>query len=280
MGNEELDNNSENTEFNYVQEKIKPKSRKRLKKVLSVIGLSILAGVICGITSRVAFLKIGDPVAKLLGIEPVSGKEPIEPTGSGRNPVRFPTNPVTPRPTPKPTPTPALKPTPSAAEKPTSGQTDISAGLTPTGTEAATGTQSVTDMPTVTTTSVPTSTSAPTVTATPTNEPDDVTGTPGPDDDGNNDDGNDVTPTLSPIDSYIGMITQMREVAGKVQKSLVRVYSVITEANWLGESIETRQCFSRVVSSGLLPERTASRSNLTKNTVLLFTAMIKIPILR
>lgn len=244
MGNEELDNNSESTEFSYVQEKIKPKSRKRLKKVLTVIGLSVLAGVVFGITSRVAFLKIGDPVAKLLGIEQASGKEPVEPTGSGRNPVRFPTNPITPTPTPKPTPTPDLKPTPSAAEKPTPGQTgspDSTAGLTPTEAQAATGTQAVTDKPPVTATSVPTSTSVPTNTATPTNEPDDVTGTPGPDDDGNNDDGNDVTPTLSPIDSYIGMITQMREIAGKVQKSLVRVYSVVSEANWLGENIETRQ---------------------------------------
>ena len=238
MGNEELDNNSENTEFNYVQEKIKPKSKKRLKKVMSVIGLSLLAGVVFGITSRVAFLKIGDPVAKLLGIEQASGQEPPEPTGTGRNPVKFPTNPLTPTPTPKPTPTPVPKPTPSAAEKPT----NTPAGE-PSGTETAkvTDGQPATEEPPATATSVPTSTSAPTNTEIPTQGEEDVTATPDPDEKGNEDGSSEVTPTLSPLESYMVMITQMREIAGQVQESLVRIYSVVSEANWLGESIETRQ---------------------------------------
>ena len=185
MANEELDNNSENTEFNYVQEKIKPRNRKRLKKVLSVVGLSLLAGVVFGITSRVAFLKIGDPVAKLLGIEQKTEQEPPEPTGSGRNPVKFPTNPLTPTPTPKPTPTPALKPTPSAAEKPTNtvtGDPDKTGNPSATDTAKVTDGQSATDKPPATATSVPTNTSAPTSTEAPTQG--EITVTPDPGDDG------------------------------------------------------------------------------------------------
>ena len=238
MANEELDNNSENTEFNYVQEKIKPKSKKRLKKVLSVIGLSLLAGVVFGITSRVAFLKMGDPIAKLLGIEQKEDQEPPEPTGSGRNPVKFPTNPLTPTPTPKPTPTPALKPTPSASEKPSASPTgDPSV----TDTAKVTDGQSATDIPPATATTAPTNTSAPTSTEVPTQGQGEGTVTPDPGDEGGEGGNGEATPTLSPLDSYIIMIIQMREVAGQVQESLVRVYSVLSEANWLGESIETRQ---------------------------------------
>ncbi|MCR5322064.1 MAG: trypsin-like peptidase domain-containing protein [Lachnospiraceae bacterium] len=236
MGNEELENNSENTEFNFVQEKIKPKSKKRLKKIMTVIGLSLLAGIVFGISSRVAFLKIGDPVAKLLGIEPVSGQEPPEPTGSGRNPVKFPTNPVTPTPTPKPTPTPVPKPTPSA-QKPTPAPTQEGG---PTDGANATDTQAPTDKPPATATNVPTNTNIPTQTDAPTQAPD-GTATPGPDNPGDREGDKEATPTLSPLESYVMMIAQMRKVAGQVQDSLVRVYSIVSEANWLGESIETRQ---------------------------------------
>ena len=119
MGNEELNNNnSENNEFNFVQEKVKPKTKKRIKKVLAVTGLSILAGLIFGVVSRVAFLTMGDPVAKLLGIETEGREEPLEPTGTGKNEVRYPTNPATPtaEPTPTQKPTPTPQPTPPGSD--------------------------------------------------------------------------------------------------------------------------------------------------------------------
>ncbi|MCR5331364.1 MAG: trypsin-like peptidase domain-containing protein [Lachnospiraceae bacterium] len=236
MGNEEQrDYNQDNTdspesgEFSYVREKVKPRTKKRLRKVFSVIGLSLLAGLIFGIVSRVAFLKIGDPVAKLLGVETEKEKEPPEPTGSGRNEVRFPTNPVTPSPKP-PTSVPDTKPTPGE-DMPT-GTPDISGEASAMATEpepvtsAATSTERPTEPPA-------TATQAPTQTGTPSPAP---TGDEDPDGGEQNQNQEE-----SPLDAYLAMVSKMREVAGEVQKSLVRVYSVTSGVNWMDESIETKQ---------------------------------------
>ena len=220
MGNEEHDinsNNSEDSGFSFVKEKIKPKTRKRIKKILSVIGFALLAGIVFGVASRVAFLKMGDPVARLLGIEQASAEVTPEPTGTNRSTVTFPTNPVTPSPSPpSSTPTPRLTPTQAATGDPD-----------PSGSASPDVTQEPTDAPT--STLAPTATDAPS----PSQQQD-------PDDDGG-EGGNDNNPTMSPIDSYVSMVAQMREVAGQVQDSLVRVYSVTRGDNWMGESIETKQ---------------------------------------
>ncbi|MBP5331924.1 MAG: serine protease [Lachnospiraceae bacterium] len=233
--NPENSDNSENGEFSYVREKVKPKTKKRVRKFLSVIGFSLLAGLIFGIVARVAFLKMGDPVAKLLGVETEPEKEPPEPTGTGRNEVKFPTNPVTPSPKP-PTPTQAIKPTPDGSA--VTADPDTSSDPAASGTEQGSATAAATTATTATSTEQPTekpptATTAPTSTMTPSPEP---TGEEDPE----GGDGNTI-PEDSPLEAYLAMISQLREVAGQVQSALVRVYSVTSGVNWMDESIETKQ---------------------------------------
>ena len=49
-----MDNNDK--DFNYVEQKIKPKNRKKAKKVVAIIALTVVAAVLFGFLSRLVFV--------------------------------------------------------------------------------------------------------------------------------------------------------------------------------------------------------------------------------
>ncbi len=232
-------------EFNYVQEKIKPKTRKRIKKVLSVAGLALLAGIVFGLSARVMFMLSKTPMEKVLGIEPQKEESDPTPTSIIRSEVTFPTNTLS----RIPTKTPTKAPTDVPEEEPTD---------TVTGEASATPTEMLTPTPDASAT--PDVTGSELISAVPIKEASEQPG------DGENlpdssdtaadsaDDKNEEKQTpdqtaqtdaedsqISPLEGYLGLIAQMREIALSAQESLVRVYAVTTGVNWLEESIETRQ---------------------------------------
>ncbi|MBO7634693.1 MAG: trypsin-like peptidase domain-containing protein, partial [Lachnospiraceae bacterium] len=124
-----MDNNDK--DFNYVEQKIKPKNRKKAKKVVAIIALTVVAAVLFGFLSRLVFVASEGAVNKILGITPTPTPTPVE-SSNNRNPVTFgstPTpTPVTQSPTPTPSPTPTVipgvldpteEPSPTPTEPPT-----------------------------------------------------------------------------------------------------------------------------------------------------------------
>ncbi|MCR5685382.1 MAG: PDZ domain-containing protein [Lachnospiraceae bacterium] len=238
--------------FSYVQEKIKSKTRKRLKKVLSVIGLALLAGIVFGLSARAAFLLSADPVAKVLGIETEKDIPTVSPTGSIRSEVSFPTNKLVKVPTTAPDKTPTdtvtdrPQNTPTPKEAPTAAPTDETAPSEIPVTEAV-------SLPPVQDTATPTVGISPELITTAAGQPDTAGGEETDNGTEKGEQGKDDqetsgrekddqgTESENPLDGYLGMIARMREIAVKAQESLIRVYSVTTGVNWMDESIETKQ---------------------------------------
>ena len=96
-----MDNN-DNNDFNYVEQKIKNKNKKRVKKALAVIALTLVAAVAFGFISRLVFVASESTVNKILGITPVPSPTPSE--TPGRNEVT-----LDPRKTSTPTPSPVTE---------------------------------------------------------------------------------------------------------------------------------------------------------------------------
>ncbi len=132
-----MDNNDK--DFNYVEQKIKPKNRKKLKKAAAIIALTIVAAVLFGFLSRLVFVASEGAVNKILGITPTPSPTPVESTNN-RNPVTFGSTPTptsvqatpTPSPTPVPSPTtvpvtldPTDEPSPTPTEAPTMTPTPV-----------------------------------------------------------------------------------------------------------------------------------------------------------
>jgi len=225
--------------FSFVQEKIKPKTKKRIKKALSVAGLALLAGLMFGLAARVSFMLSETPVAKVLGIEGEKNIAAVSPPVNNRSEVTFPTNTLTKIPTKMPTKTPtkAVTQTPTPVPTMTEMPTDE-----PSKEQEETGgavTESVSPSP-IQDVEFPTKeadiSSAPVPDSSA--QPDDTQGGAT----GEQPDADEHTAgDIDLLEGYLGMVTQMRGVAAKAQESLVRVYSVTTGVNWMDESIETRQ---------------------------------------
>lgn len=60
--------NSENRDYSFVQEKIKPKNHKKLKKALLIVGTAAASAVVFGVVARFTFEMSAKPVEKLLGV--------------------------------------------------------------------------------------------------------------------------------------------------------------------------------------------------------------------
>ena len=60
--------NAQNEETSVIQEQIKPWHKRKLKKVLSVIGLSLLAGIIFGVAARFVFKYTDGIISKIFGL--------------------------------------------------------------------------------------------------------------------------------------------------------------------------------------------------------------------
>ena len=68
MDNNNIEKNQEQ-EKSFITEKIKPKTKRKIKKVLEVCGFALLAAVIIGFVSRIVFVLSEEPVKKMLGVE-------------------------------------------------------------------------------------------------------------------------------------------------------------------------------------------------------------------
>lgn len=133
-----MDNNDK--DFNYVEQKIKPKNRKKVKKVIAIIALTIVAAVLFGFLSRLVFVASEGAVNRILGITPTPTPTPVEST-NGRSQVTLgSTSTPTPSPSPTPTPTtipvvldPTIEPSPTPTEAPSETPTpDPGAASAPT----------------------------------------------------------------------------------------------------------------------------------------------------
>lgn len=122
--------NSDNNDFNYVQEKIKSKNKKRLKKAIIVACSTVVCAVVFGFLARLVFVASEGAVNKLLGITPIPSPTPY--VEDKRNKVDLPRKNVSPTETVTPsavpvvapvevsdTPSPITDPTPTDAPSPT-----------------------------------------------------------------------------------------------------------------------------------------------------------------
>lgn len=128
---ENKNDNLNNEEFSFVQEKIVPKKKRKIRKMILITLFTVFLAVLFGLVARVIFIKSGSLFYKLFGMSPPSWEE-----GDGRKPIGLPSSPPdemlatitgTPGkpsyvPTEKPTPTITLKPTPIPTVTPTEGK--------------------------------------------------------------------------------------------------------------------------------------------------------------
>lgn len=200
--------NNENSEFSYVQEKIRPKARKRLRRTLAVIGISIVAAVIFGFVARLVFVASGGAVNRILGITPTPTPIPVPTQAPLRNEIKLPTK----VPTCTPTPTATAVPTPTEAEEIIGTPTAVPE---------------------------PTQESTPTPVAQP--SPTEMPDNPG------EGDANNAEEQQSALGMYMEMMSELKNVAVQASKSLVRVYAVKSGINWMDESVETKTELSGVI---------------------------------
>ncbi len=125
MKNNRQDKETE-LEFSFVQEKVKSKTRRRVRKILIGTGCTLVFAVIFGFVARLVFVKSEGLVNTILGITPapteqVRREEVKLPMGTASNPTPSPTPAPTATPTPSPTPeaTPSQEPTATATPDPT-----------------------------------------------------------------------------------------------------------------------------------------------------------------
>jgi len=239
MDNNNVDKTQEQ-EKSFITEKIKPKTRRKIKKVLEVAGLALFAAVIIGFVSRIIFVVSEDTVNRMFGVEE---KTPdIMLNNPSRSEVRLLTDPDgglisppivgTPTPSIEPkqgekegedhtaTPTPSTTATPPEKdidrddeshkneEKSVDGEKNVDGEKT--------GDGEKTEVTEVALTS------------------------------GNMDVKVDETnkeeateKETDPIDSYIGMVGELKNVYAGVSESIVTVRSYTSGINWLDENIET-----------------------------------------
>ncbi len=211
--------------YQFINEKIVPKRKKKWLKRLGTVLFVIVLAVIFGIVSQAVFLLSGDYLKELLGIEdkrqevelpkPTSPEERVPLTSTPK-----PTKPATP--TPEPTaeaePTKPATPTPEPTAAPT-----ISAEATPGG--------EVTPEPTPEITPDGEVTPEPTAGAevTPGGEPTQMP-TPTP----------ESTPEPTPIDTYLQIYDAIRKVAEDVSDSFVTVEAIEQGVDWFQEVYEKR----------------------------------------
>ena len=218
-----MDNNNidktQDQEKSFITEKIKPKTRRKIKKVLEVCGLALLAAVIIGFVSRVIYVASEGMVNSMLGVEE---KQPETPDSNSpvRNTVTLSTGaetgrispsvpgPVTPSPepdiTPMQEPSPTPSPVPEKEEDDTAGQQVTPEIGIPDPEKEEDG---------VTVTLVPP-------------EEADVTAQ-----------GEEAEP--DPMDNYNGIVGGLKDLYASVSESVVTVRACNSGINWLDENIET-----------------------------------------
>ena len=219
MDNNNLDKTPEQ-EKSFITEKIKPKTRRKVKKILEVSGLALLAAIIIGFVSRIVFIWSEEPVNKMLGVEEKQPQVVIS-TNPARNEVKLSTgtenNRISPSvvdpPEPSPTPGSEVKdetpgePTPSPVGEMTNPEEDDPEKENETGTEGEESGEGVT----VTLAPIESGTDS------------DVPGSEKSD----------------PLDNYNGIVDGLKELYASVSESIVTVRSCTSGINWLDENIES-----------------------------------------
>ncbi len=226
-------------DYQFINEKIIPKRKKKWLKKLGTVVFVICMAVVFGVVAQAVFLLSGDYLKELLGIEEkrqeVNLPTPTQQPRITFSPTPKPTATMAPRETLTPIPTPTKVPelTPTAVPvQPTPGET-----LPPeeTGTPEATVTPEMTD--------VPEPTEVPEVSATPGVEPDITKGpelsvtpelTKGPEHNTGSEEKTYVGETLT---DYYGSI---RKVAEDVSDSFVTVEAIEQGVDWFQEVYEKR----------------------------------------
>ncbi len=215
--------NEDGKDFNFVEQKIKSRNKKRIKKIAIYSAGTIVAAVVFGFISRLVFVASDGAVNKLLGITPT----PTPIITAAENDKRIEISLSTDRnhglPTKAPTPVPTREPAPTPSAVPTE-EPSVDTGNEPVATPTDEA-MNPTDTPDI--------------------NPDTLAEiTPG--------EGYDIGEEGSLIDSetgagsdgqiagYVAMMGALREVASDAGKSLVRVYAISTGINWMDESVETK----------------------------------------
>ncbi len=223
-----MDNNNidktQDQEKSFITEKIKPKTRRKIKKVLEVCGLALLAAVIIGFVSRIIYVASEGMVNKMFGVEEKPAETPVSNspvrgevklttgTGNGRISPAVP-GPVTPSPDPEVTPMKEPSPSPSPSPEKEEVKDETGRQTTPEAEETENNTPDTGNEEGMTVTLVPPL------------EEDVATG------------GEESEP--DPMDSFSGIVGGLKDLYASVSESVVTVRACNSGVNWLDENIET-----------------------------------------
>ena len=224
-GKESMDNNNidktreQENEKSFITEKIKPKTKRKIKKVLEVCGFALLAAVIIGFVSRIVFVLSEDPVNKILGVEDkIPDNQTITPI---RGEVRLSTGTNDGRISPSvaDVPTPSLQPKQAVPEEPSPTPTSVPDEVPPTepareqNGEENPGEENGEEQIVVP--------------VTPSLEDEDVVPN------------EQVSEETDPMKEYSGIVGSLKDLYASVSESIVTVRSFSSGINWLDENIET-----------------------------------------
>lgn len=198
MTEERKEKQEENYQF--INEKIVPKRKKKWLKKLGVVIFVICMAILFGVVSQAVFLLSGNYLKEWLGIE--EERHEVE-LPKATEPARITFSP-TPKPTSTPTPTPTEVPKPSKTPTP-----------------EPTKEPDIVETPEPTVTVPPTSTPEPTSTPTPVPV---LTENPEP----------------TPVDAYLQLYESIRKVAAEVSDCLVTVEAIEQGVDWFQEVYEKR----------------------------------------
>ncbi len=195
-------------EYQFINEKIVPKRKKKWLKRLGIVLFVLCMAVVFGVVSQAAFLLSEDYLRNLLGLE------------EKRQEVELAKTTPQPRITFSPTPKPVKTPSPAPTEQPTPAPTE-----TPEATTGAEPTMEASATPTVTPEIKVTPVEEQKITEQPevSKKPETI-----------------VTAEPTPIDTYLQIYESIREVAEEVSDAFVTVEAIEQGVDWFQEVYEKR----------------------------------------
>lgn len=234
-----MENNNQDTgDFTFVQEKIKSKRKRKIKKALVYTLFTLVLAVLFGIVARFVFAVSGDFVASVLGIETEENGSDSE---GKRSEVTFPstdknsqvpTKPI--KATPTPAPTKELTPSASVTT-PTPVPSPTPETVSPT--EAAPAVPSVTP-------ELPEKHPEDTATPTPAEGDKIPEGGGGADAEGN---GNESGISQSLLPGYIQLLEEIKTLSVEVSKAVLQIMTTTRSINWMDEAVEVKQIIPGVI---------------------------------
>ena len=227
MDNNNIDKNQnqeQDKDKSFITEKIKPKTRRKIKKILEVSGLALLAALIIGFVSRLVFVMSETPVNKILGVEEKQ-PETILTNAPLRNEVKLSTTDAdaekskpepdvvnSPNPTPEPVMTPEGEKNPSPSPSPVEEDDQSTVDHDDKTGEAEEKSEDRTEH--VNVDAVPIDPAS-----------------------GEGEEGKSDEP--DPMENYNGIVGSLKDLYSSVSECVVTVRSCTSGINWLDENIET-----------------------------------------